>query len=253
MIRTISWTGATLLLLNSAAFAAHPLITEDAGTMGRGVFQLELNGEYGHEDQNGVEVKTTEVAATLSYGVTDRLDLLLGAPYQWLRGEENGETFARENGFGDLSVELKWQFFTRDTFNFALKPGLSLPTGDEHRGLGSGKVAESIFLISTFEAAPFALHANLGSIHNNNDGGEEEKLWHASIAGQYALTDRVTLVANTGIERNPDPDGDTHPAFLLAGLIYAVTENFDVDFGVKAGLNAPETDYTVLAGIAWRL
>lgn len=252
MIGKISWTGAMVLLLTNAAFAAHPLITDDAGTLGRDTFQLEVNTEYAHEDENGVEEKTSELAAALAYGVTDHLDFVLGAPYQWLRGEENGETFFRENGFGDLSLEVKWQFFAQDQFSFALKPGVSLPTGDEDQGLGSGKVSESVFLISTFDADPFVVHANLGYIRNNNDAGEEEDLWHASVAAQYALTEQLTFVGNTGIERNPDPDSDTHPAFILGGLIYAVTENFDVDFGVKVGLNSPETDYAVLAGIAWR-
>jgi hypothetical protein len=45
---------------------------------------------------------------------------------------------------------------------------------------------------------------------------------------------------------------NTHPAFVLGGLIYSVSENLDVDFGVKGGLNKPEADYSVLAGLAWR-
>lgn len=240
-----------VLALTNAAFAAHPLITDDAGTVGRWGFQVEVNGEYAHEDENGVEEKTAEFATALSYGVTDHLDIVFGAPYQWLRGEENGETFFRESGRADLSVEVKWQFFARDVFSFALKPGVSLPTGDEDQGLGAGKVTESLFVISTYAADPFALHANLGYIHNNNNTGTEENLWHASVAAQYALTAQVTLVGDTGMERNADPDGDTHPAFILGGLIYALTENVDVDCGVKAGLNDPENDYTVLAGITW--
>lgn len=32
----------------------------------------------------------------------------------------------------------------------------------------------------------------------------------------------------------------------------SVTDDFDVDFGIKAGLNRTETDMTLLAGIAWR-
>ena len=46
---------------------------------------------------------------------------------------------------------------------------------------------------------------------------------------------------------------DDHPAFLLGGLIYSVTQNFDIDAGVKWGLNDVETDTTWLAGVALRL
>ncbi|HBH61146.1 MAG TPA: transporter, partial [Nitrospiraceae bacterium] len=52
--------------------------------------------------------------------------------------------------------------------------------------------------------------------------------------------------------RNPDKELTSHPAFVLGGLIYSITENFDIDTGVKAGLNKPETDLTFLAGMAVR-
>lgn len=42
------------------------------------------------------------------------------------------------------------------------------------------------------------------------------------------------------------------PAFILGGLIYSISKNLDIDFGIKGGLNKPETDYAILAGIAWR-
>lgn len=252
MIRTITTTAAMLLYLNSSAFAAHPLITDDAGTLGRSVFQMELNSEYGHDDENGVEDEVTEVATTLSYGATEQIDIVLGVPYQWLRGEENGETYLREDGVADLSLEVKWQLFARDAFSIALKPGVFLPTGDDDKGFGSGELGGSLFLISTYGAGPFALHANLGYFRNNNEAGDETDLWHASLAAQYALNDSVTVVANTGFERNPTPEADDHPAFLLAGLIVALSKNVDVDFGVKAGLTDPETDIAALAGISWR-
>jgi hypothetical protein len=54
------------------------------------------------------------------------------------------------------------------------------------------------------------------------------------------------------MERNPDKTSDTDPAFILGGFIYAVTNSLDVDFGVKGGLNKPETDYSYIAGITWR-
>ena len=54
------------------------------------------------------------------------------------------------------------------------------------------------------------------------------------------------------MERNPDKTSNLDPAFILGGLIYSISKNFDVDFGIRGGLNKPETDYAILAGIAWR-
>jgi hypothetical protein len=54
------------------------------------------------------------------------------------------------------------------------------------------------------------------------------------------------------VEKNPDKTSNRPPAFILGGLIYSILENVDIDIGLKGGLNKPETDLAILAGIAWR-
>jgi hypothetical protein len=51
---------------------------------------------------------------------------------------------------------------------------------------------------------------------------------------------------------NPDRSSSTHLAYILGGLIYSVRENIDIGFGVKGGLNKPETDLSVCGGITCR-
>ncbi|MFH1903281.1 MAG: hypothetical protein ABIK20_04415 [Candidatus Omnitrophota bacterium] len=63
------------------------------------------------------------------------------------------------------------------------------------------------------------------------------------------MTEKLKLVANIGTEKNPDKEADDDPAFLLAGVIYSLTENTSVDFGFKIGLNSEETDQSFLAGL----
>jgi hypothetical protein len=41
-------------------------------------------------------------------------------------------------------------------------------------------------------------------------------------------------------------------AFVLGGLIYSLSENLDLDLGVKGGLTHTETDIAIMAGLAWR-
>lgn len=232
-----------------AAFAAHPLITDDAGTMGAGKAQLELNGEYAHDKEYGVTTKkTTEGAASLTYGLNDSVDLVVGLPYLHEKTSD-GATGNTENGFSDASFEVKWRFYEQDAFSLAIKPGLTLPTGNDDKGLGAGKATYSLFFVASQEMAPWAFHLNLGYIRNENTLDEERNLWHASVASTLAITDKLTVVANLGVESNPDKLAGTDPVFILGGLIYALTEQVDLDFGVKYGLNDPETDITLLAGL----
>lgn len=234
-----------LSILCMPVYAAHPLITDDTGTQGAGRFQLEVNTE--HSNDNGST--GTALSATLSAGILEHLDVVLGFPYVFLR--EKGETgrWNRENGVSDLFLAVKWRFYEHEGLAFALKPGVTLATGDEDKGLGDGRPTYSLFLVGTKELDPLSVHLNLGYIVNRK---ELRDIWHYSLAGEYAAADRFKIVANLGGETNPDRESGVHPLFALGGMIYRVTEGFDIDFGVKTGLNKAEADYTLLAGIALR-
>ena len=252
---------AALFTLAGSAFAAHPLITDDTGTQGKGKMQLEFIGEYGIDKAEGVTEKTLQVptAPFLSYGITDTIDLVFGLPYASIRVEDPGAgTTDTVRGVTDVSIELKARFYEKDGLSFAVKPGISLPTGDEEKGLGNGKVSYRTFLITTKEASPWAFHFNLGYIRNEyklpvDEDANRKDTWHVSLASQVEVIKDLKVVANIGMERNPDKTSETHPAFILGGLIYSIAENLDVDFGVKGALNRTETDITYLAGVTWRL
>ncbi|MBI1810973.1 MAG: transporter [Nitrospirae bacterium] len=246
------------VLWYGSAFAAHPLITDDTGTQGKGKYQLEVNGEYGNE-KYGVdgEKNTTKMATTLTYGASENADIILGIPYQYIRTKTSAtdtesESTKAEDGISDISIESKWRFFEKNGLSLALKPGITLPTGNRKRGLGTGRAAYSLFFITTKEVEPWAFHFNLGYKRNENRNNERIEIWHVSLASEVEVVKDLKAVANIGMERNPDKTSNIDPAFILGGLIYSISKNFDVDFGIRGGLNKPETDYAILAGIAWR-
>lgn len=253
---------ATLAVLTAMqAFGAHPLITDDTGTQGKGGFQLEANSEYSYdkESADGVTVRerSGEVSATFSAGISESVDLVVGYPWQWSRVEENGEVVGDVDGPGDVAVELKWRLYERDGLSFALKPGVTLPSGNEERGLGSGRSSYGVTFITSHETEKYTVHMNLAYSHSDFrlDGdrdGNRADIFHGSVAGGVNLLEGLQLVTNVGAETNGDKSSRTWPAFALAGAIYSITEDVDVDLGVKWGLNKPETDATMLAGLAVR-
>lgn len=245
-----------IALFPAVAWPAHPLITDDTGTQGRGRYELELNGQYDRDKElvDGASVKaaTWQAGASLSYGLGDEADLVVGIPYQWLRTREDHAVVSKEGGLSDATVELKWRFFQKEGLSLAVKPGLRLPTGREEKGLGAGRTGYQLYLIGSLEAAPWALHANGGYLRNENGIGEEKDLWHASLAATHDLGRGITLVANLGLERNPDRAAGQDPAFFLGGVIYNLTDRLAFDLGVKYGLTDAETDWSLLAGVALR-
>lgn len=226
-----------------SAFGAHPLITDDSGTQGAGKFQVELNGEYAKDGGDS----TTEVSASVTGGISDNLDLVISAPYQFLRFRDEEGNRITEDGISDIAVELKWRFYEKEGFSLALKPGITFPTGDDEKGIGDGKAAYGAVLIATRELAPAIVHVNLGFTKNRS---ELRDIWHYSLSAEYEVNENLLLVGNVGVESNPDRGSDTHPVFLLGGLIYSLSDNVDIDFGIKTDLNNAGPDYTVLAGLA---
>lgn len=252
---------AAVLALGGTAFAAHPLITDDTGTQGKGKFQVELNGEYGRDSESAQYVKARENTGSLetvfSAGLVDSVDFVVAVPYEWSRVKENDIAASDTDGLAAVSLELKWRFFEANGFSLAFKPAVNFPSGNVDKGLGSGKVGYGATLIATQEFDPFALHLNLGYSHTEFKLAEDRAvnrrdIWHASLAGSAEVLKGLLLVANVGLETNPDKTSDTPPAFIIGGAIYSLTEWLDVDLGVKAGLTKPETDVSLLAGLAVR-
>jgi len=254
---------SALMLCSTPLFAAMPLVTDDTGTQGKGRSQIEIGFESvrNKETEAGVSSKLTggAIGTTLTYGLTDKIDLVAGMPYEWFTEKEDGVKVADENGVGDVALQIKWRFYEMpDTgFSLALKPGITLPTGDESKGLGTGKVSGDVTLIATREAMIATFHFNLGYSHNEYRLDEiseasRKNIWHASMASELNVTDKLRAVADIGIETASEKESDTDPVYLLGGLIYGVSDNADLDVGIKRALNDAETDTTLLAGVTMR-
>lgn len=245
-----------LLLLATPSWAAHPLITDDTGTQSKGNFQLEVNGQYDWDKENidGTCIKSAgiEIGSTLSYGILENVDLVLSVPFLWSKAKENDAKVYDENGIGDVVFETKWRIFEKNGFSLGIKPGITIPTGNYKKGLGTGQLGGHFFLMASQELGSWAFHGNAGYIRNENKNEERKDLWHASVAATWEAIKDLKLVANIGIERNPDDATSNNPAFLIGGFIYSLTENFDVDLGVKCGLSRSETDISLMTGIAYR-
>src|SRR4030042_242596 len=240
-------------LMTTAAIAGHPLITDDTGTQGKGKGQVEVGLSFFY-DKDIVDEATTfkteggEAAVGITVGLMDTLDVVLGIPYAWYTLDENDTRVDRADGLSDISFDAKWRFFEKDGWALALKPGISLPSGDEDKGLGAGRSTYHMFLIGTKELEPAAFHVNMGYIRNENNADERKDIWHASFAAEIEVIKDLKLLANIGMERNPATDSDNHPAFILGGLSYDVSERIAVDAGIKYGLTSPETNISYLLG-----
>ncbi len=233
------------------AEAAHPLITEDTATQGRGRFQLELNGEFATDRDAGVKTTTRQLGALVAAGLTDSLDLVLGATRLRI-ATASSEASATAQGAGDVSLDLKWRFYEKGHASFALKPGLTAPTGDETRGFGNGSATYALFLVGSFAGDAWTTHAHTGYKANRNRLGQPADVLHFSAAALYQASSRVKLVADWALDTDFDLSLSRQPAWLVLGAICALTDKVDLDLGLKKGLNTVAPDTSLLFGMTLR-
>ena len=214
--------------------AAHPLITEDTGTQGQGHFQLELTSERGYRRQGDTKETGIATTATLSYGIVESVDAIVSVPH--LRNKTVGPSGSiTEAGHADTGFDVKWRFHQSDRLSLALKTGFTTPNGDETQGLGAGKMGYSVYLVATLDPPPWTFNLHVGRIENRNTLGDREELWHASVGGWRQLGDKIKVVFDVGAITNADPTVAGELGFFIVGLIYAFTDNFELDLGIQDG------------------
>jgi len=229
---------AALTISAVSAHAAHPLITEDTGTQGTGRQQLEI---FREDNKLGGTGRRDEIyTGVLSHGVSDSADLQVGLP--WYRSDPDG--------LGDVSLDLKWRFFNREALSFALKPGITLPIGNEANGHGTGKMTWGSLFIVSYAPGAIALHAHLGYRRNDNKLGERETLRQLAAAATYRVG-AVRFVGELTRETNPVPGGRT-VRYSTLGMIWSPTRDLDLDVGYRQGNGGAPIDDALLLGATVR-
>jgi hypothetical protein len=229
------------LLVAGNAYGAHPLLTEDTGTQGKGGWQLEVNGERQKDPQPDLDVpplRAIQSGTTLSYGLTETIDVKVDVPY------------LRHEGILDVAVGFKWRFYEKDELSFGVQAGLLLPTGDEQKGLGTGKTNAGVLGIASWQGERWEFHSSFGARSNENVIEQRDWLGHFSAAAGYRLFKPLRLLVDFSWDSNPEVESG---AFFntVVGFIWSVTKDFDLDGGYRRG-NDPAIRDAWLFGLTLR-
>jgi len=232
------------LAATSAAYAAHPLITEDTGTQGVGNAELQLGFSWTRDGGD----RTFSFQPQLSYGVLPTLDIIVQPQWLSVRAADTGTS----NGFGDTLLDVKWRFYGDAPLSFAVRAGATFPTGQGNLGDLNGKPSAHALLVATLDATPFTVDGNIGYVRNPTIPSLRTDLYHASAATVFAANESLSLVADTAFDSNPVPDRATWPGVFLGGVIYTLQPGLDVDVGYQVRLNHAAPAQQWLLGITYR-
>jgi hypothetical protein len=253
------------LLTAHSALAGPPLATDDTSTVDIDRVEVELNGAYTYDKETdfGVTTKCSRADAEMKIttGLARNLGISLAIPYNINEQvKEENQPSEEADGFGDMTVEVKYSFAELSGISFAIKPSIIMPTGEYSDGLSEGRWQFGATLIASraFEEGKYALHANLGYEHHDyrNDAARDSNrnnLWSGSIAGEAEMAKGLFVVAEVGLATTADKTTDELSACALVGARYEINDFLDVNAGIKLGLTKPEDDVSVLYGLVLKL
>jgi len=239
-----------LLACVKAASAAHPFVTDDPKTQGKGNFELQLGTQFTRTGDDGATLSTFQFSPQFSYGVVDTVDLQIRPNYNV--AFSTGVDPQRASGFGDVFAGVKWRFFEAGDWSSAIGAGSGFPVGNAARGLDAGQSTPFAYLIGMYDTETVQIQSAVGAIRNAAIPDGRAWLAHISAAAlwkpQLGLQVGIDLIA----DQNPIKSTAQWPAAALVGLIYTVTKFLDLDVGYQRGLNRSAVDNQYLFGATFR-
>ena len=241
----------TLSAVAELASAAHPFITDDTKTQGKGRFELELGTQYTRASVDDVTLANFQFAPQLTYGTNDSLDLILRPTYDI--NVASGGASGRAAGFGDTNLEFKWRFWQQEQRSLAVKAGTGIPSGHFAQGLDSGQSTPRAYLLMGYSSESIGSYVNFGATRNIDDPVARQWLAHASAVVLWKLQERLQLGFDFAVDQNPVKASSQWPAVALIGMIYSLSPSWDVDAGFQRGLNhsAPSNQFLLGATLRW--
>lgn len=238
-----------------------PDVTESAETIPPGHVQLEGGYTFTYDREGGDRVR--EHAAPellLRWGLVENVELRFGWDgYLWSDESVIGESRSRrltrfENtseDAADIALGAKAEFTEGD----AMWPRLaglftvSVPSGGG--GATSGDVDPEFKLLWSRDLKDkVGISGNFGMASVTEDGRRFAQ-GSASLSLSFAMDDRLGLyVEYFGLYPDEKESDASHSA--NGGLTYRVTDDFQIDARLGAGLNEQADDFFAGVGFAWR-
>jgi hypothetical protein len=106
--------------------------------------------------------------------------------------------------------------------------------------------------VTTLDAAPFAVHGNVGWSQNPNGSGERAHVVRVSSALMWTVNERLTLAADAGAVSSTDRSRNSWPGTFLVGAIYMIRPGLNIDVGYQTGVHAPVSYRQWLFGLTYR-
>ncbi len=184
-----------------------------------------------------------ELPIFFNYAVTDDLEIIYQIPVvdYTIKSRILWTKDISESGAGDSKLGFKYRVFDNPQYQMrgAFGLGFKFPTGNDDKGLGTGKTDFEIFTAFSKSFERVVGHLNLGYVMTGDPNtqfypdGLADKFYY-SFGIEYPHTHNVTVMAEVSGE---DWGAEGMKVDVIPGLRYTPTENFVFEVGVPIAVS----------------
>jgi hypothetical protein len=238
-----------------------PDFTESTDAIATGHAQLEIGYTFTLDRDGETRARThTAPEFLLRLGVLHKLELRLGwEGYGWsetsgIEQTRAGRSVRRnrwDQGASDLSVGVKYKFAEQEgtSPHMGVIAGLTVPSGSD--GSSGGDVEPEVVFLWAFDVDDrWSIAGNAGIAIPRGEGNRFTQ-GKASLSLACSVSDRVGLYTEYfGLYPSSEHEDAAHS--VNGGVTYLVSDNFQLDARVGAGLNEEADDFFAGVGFAYR-
>ena len=251
LVRPPAWFAVGLLAL--ATLAGKAQITESPETVKPGHFLVEMDAlsiqTNLHDSAGG---KTTAVALATTFittGLTDNLDVQVGADLYVSQKYEQGTFTDRNSGFGDVYFRTKWTFWRDERSAVAILPFVRLPTHGGHVG---GKALEGGLIVPWATQLPgggsFTAMGEWDFVRNDADNGYDA-FWYASGVFEQPLTGLLKIYGE--VTAGKSSSGAPWAGTMGGGVQVHLSSLYWWDFAIYRGLSRGAPGWNPVVRVNW--
>jgi hypothetical protein len=199
------------IAITTAAQAGPPFVTDDPETPP--LHGWEINVPIILEHESGEQVLQTPLF-DINYGY--RRNVQLKVEFALLNVHvDGGQT---ERGLGDTSVGVKWRFLEEGRLlpQMAVYPQVTLPTGDDQRGLGEGNPSYRLPLVLQKGLGPWTVFGTVGAVLQSRPGSRD--FWFHGLTVLREVSPSLELGVEEYGNSPTDRDERTSMGFNLGGI-----------------------------------
>ncbi len=176
-----------LMLASGAAIAGPPFLTDDPEPVAIGHAEINLIAQQTRADDG----RGGSASGEINLGCAAETQCHVAVPVAF----DHAAGGASQAGLGDIELGVKYRFLDRpdDGWSAAVYPTLTLPTGDNGRGLGNGRAQLLLPLWVQRSVGAWSWDAGIARLVNRAPDARDS--WFAGLLAQRSFGDALSVGA----------------------------------------------------------